>query len=242
MKEGNATDDSICAVIFDLDGVLVDSGPAHRESWKALGRELGIEVSDQAFASTFGRHNADIIPILFGSNHSAEQMRQLADRKEALYRELVADGPPAVEGAVELVEYYRVQGHRLAIASSTPRANVDLALRGLRLEHVFSVIVSGEDVARGKPDPEVFLKAARRLDVAPPKCLVIEDSLAGLAAARAAGMQTVALARGTQSRPNVGSEKCGLAHARQPEHFPDAHRVVRCLTELIADRPESRPF
>ena len=206
----------LCAVIFDLDGVLIDSGAAHRESWQALGAELKIEVSDQAVAAVFGRQNRDIVPILFGDDRAPAEVRRLGARKEELYRALVRGQVPVSDGAVELVRYYHNNGYQLAIGSSTPRANIDLALAEMGVADLFEVIVSSEEVAIGKPDPTVFLTAAARLGVAPRNCLVIEDAPAGVLAGRAAEMTVVALA---------GSHPSAM--------LSQAQRVITSLRELI---------
>ncbi len=216
---------AICAVIFDLDGVLIDSGPAHRESWRALGAELGIEVSDRAVGAVFGRQNRDIVPILFGDDRTPEEVRRLGARKEELYRDLVRGKVPVSEGAVELVRHYQAGGYQLAVGSSTPRANIDLALGEMGIAELFGVIVSSEDVSVGKPDPTVFLTAASRLGVPPGDCLVIEDAPAGVEAGKAAGMAVVALA-GSHSRDKLGH----------------ADRVISSLNELIiADPANAQP-
>ena len=211
---------AICAVIFDLDGVLIDSGPAHRQSWRALGAELGIEVSDQAVGAVFGRQNRDIVPILFGDDRMAEEVRRLGARKEELYRDLVRGKVPVSEGAVELVRQYQAGGYQLAVGSSTPRANIDLALGEMGIAELFGVMVSSEDVSVGKPDPTVFLTAASRLGVPSGDCLVIEDAPAGVEAGKAAGMLVVALA-GSHPRDKLGH----------------ADRVISSLGELIIADP-----
>ncbi len=208
----------ICAVIFDLDGVLIDSAGSHRESWKALGAELGMRVSDEAMAAVFGRQNRDIVPILFGDDRTPEEVHRLGARKEELYRALVRGQVPANEGAVGLVRYYHQNGYQLAIGSSTPRANVDLALQEMGIGALFEVIISSEDVSMGKPDPTVFLTAARRLGVPAKDCLVIEDAPAGVKAAKAAGMTVIA-----------------LAGSYPVEKLRQADQVISCLGELLAE-------
>lgn len=207
---------SICAVIFDLDGVLIDSAAAHRASWQALGAEEGIAVSDQSVAAVFGRQNRDIVPILFGDDRTPDNVRELGARKEELYRGIVRGRIPAKPGAVELVKHYHQGGNQLAIGSSTTRANIDLALGELGIADLFDVLVSSEDVPIGKPDPGVFLAAAEKLGVSPADCLVIEDAPAGVQAGKAAGMAVVALA---------GSYAADKLH--------QADRVISCLSELI---------
>ena len=179
-------------VIFDMDGVLVDSAAPHKRSWQLLAGELGRTVTEEEFRRTFGRQNRDIIPLVFGET-SEDRIRELADRKEEIYRQLVRDDPPIVSGAVELVRGLAELGVRLAVGSSGPRANIDLILTAMDAHRHLSVIVSGEDVSRGKPHPDVFLLAAERLEIVPERCVVIEDAPFGVEAAKRAGMRCVAV-------------------------------------------------
>lgn len=186
-------------VIFDMDGVLVDSYAAHMRSWQMLGDELGRPVSEAEFSCTFGQTSRDIIRTLFGPHRRDEEVRALDDRKEFLYRELIRDDVPLMPGAAELLARVRDSGGRLAIGSSGPDENVRLitgALAPIRLD----AVVSGADVARGKPDPEVFLLAAQRMDLTPAACLVVEDARVGVEAARRAGMSVAGLNRGTDPK------------------------------------------
>ncbi len=177
-------------VIFDMDGVLVDSAQPHLRSWELLSQETGVAIAAQQIADTFGRHNDDIIPRLFG-DVTKERLRELAARKEQLYRDLVRDDPPLVEGAAELVESLKVRGCTLAIGSSGPLENIRLILSALGAEKTFTTIVSGDDVTRGKPDPQVFSIACERLGLAPSRCIVIEDAPVGIEAARGAGAKSI---------------------------------------------------
>lgn len=179
-------------VVFDMDGVLVDSAEAHLESWRGLARELGAPLSTADVAATFGRQNRDIIPILFGVTEPTE-VQALADRKEVLYRDIVRLHLPVVDGAVALIDALHEAGCRLAVGSSAPRANIDLVLDRVDRAHCFHAIVSGDDVRRGKPDPQVFLLACERLALAPHRCIVIEDAPAGIVAAKRAGARAVAV-------------------------------------------------
>lgn len=175
-----------------MDGVLVDSAEAHLRSWQVLARELGREVAAADFTRTFGRQNRDIIPLLFGAS-SKERIQSLADRKEEIYRDLVRDDPPIMAGAVELVRGLAGAGARLAVGSSGPRANIELILGAMGANDLVRVIVSGDDVTRGKPEPDVFLTAAERLGIEPPRCVVIEDAPVGVQAAKRAGMRCIAV-------------------------------------------------
>ncbi|MFQ5413131.1 MAG: HAD family hydrolase [Phycisphaerae bacterium] len=179
-------------VIFDMDGVLVDSADAHWRSWRQLADECGATVTEAQFAATFGRQNRDIIPFVFGDMPDAT-CRRYADRKESIYRDLIRDDAPVVPGAVELVNRLYAAGAKLAVGSSAPRANIDLILDIMRVRDLISVVVSGDDVTRGKPDPQVFALCCRRLGLPPHQCVVIEDAPAGVEAAKAAGARAVAV-------------------------------------------------
>ena len=179
-------------VIFDMDGVLVDSADAHLQSWQVLAEENGVSVTSQQVAASFGQQNRDIVPTLFGSVSDA-RFTELADRKEQIYRDLVREAPPIVEGAVALVRRLYEAGAALAIGSSAPRANIDLVLSAMVISDCIGVIVSGDDVTRGKPDPQVFAMAIEQLRIPPQRCVVIEDAPVGVEAGKAAGAQCVAV-------------------------------------------------
>lgn len=187
MKQGNGV-----GVIFDMDGVLIDSAAPHLKSWQHLADEQGGRITPAQFADTFGRHNQDIIPQLFGAV-SPDRLLQLADRKEEIYRNLVRVNPPLMPGASDLMSALHRAGTRLAIGSSGPPANIELVLEALGVRGLVSNIVSGADVTRGKPDPQVFTLACTRLSLSPARCVVIEDAPVGIEAARAAGTRSVAV-------------------------------------------------
>lgn len=180
-------------VIFDMDGVLVDSYQPHFESWRLLGREQGHEISEPEFAATFGRTSRDIIAMLFGGNKRVEEIRRLDERKEAIYRDLIRGRVPIMDGAPELLKALRAAGARLAVGSSGPVENVELVLEALGDAATFDAVVTGADVTRGKPDPQVFQLAAERLGIPPERCTVVEDAPAGVEAARRAGMRVIAI-------------------------------------------------
>lgn len=187
-----------CAVIFDLDGVLVDSAMAHRRAWQQLGEEVGVPFSDALFDRSFGQRNESIIPVWLGEAVPAARAAALADRKETLYRDAVRRGAVRVyAGVAGVVDGLRAEGARLAIASSGPRANVGLLIDVLGLEDRVDAVVAGEDVRQGKPDPEAFLLAATRLGVPAARCAVVEDSVHGIEAAVRAGMLAVAVLTST---------------------------------------------
>lgn len=184
---------SIQAVIWDLDGVILDSADAHRRAWHRMAQEEGLPFSDEQFWATFGQRNDSIIPHLWGEMPS-ERVQELADRKEAHFREFIRETAAPLPGAIELLSALKEAGYRQALASSTPRANIDLISEVLGLKRYLTALVSGESVAHGKPAPDVFLKAASELSIEPSRCLVIEDAVAGVEAALAGGMYCIAVA------------------------------------------------
>lgn len=182
------------AVIFDWDGVVVDSSAHHERSWEILADQRGFPLPADHFKRGFGKKNNAIIPDLGWTTEPAE-VEALAHAKEEIYRSLVRDkGIDPLPGVRDLLSALRTAGLPRAIGSSTERANLDGLLEMMDLRASFDVIVSGEEVVHGKPDPSIFLLAAERLGVAPADCVVIEDALVGLEAARRAGMPVLAVA------------------------------------------------
>ena len=180
------------AVLWDLDGTLVDSGDYHWRSWRDTMRGEGVELTYQQFLDSFGQKNDRILTTWMGAAATEDVIRRIGDAKEALYREFaVAEGLAALPGAAAWVERLHAAGWKQAIASSAPKENVRVMLDVLKLDHYFDAIVSAEDVTAGKPDPQVFLAAAAKLDTPPASCVVVEDAAAGIEAARRAGMKCI---------------------------------------------------
>jgi beta-phosphoglucomutase len=208
----------IKAIIWDLDGVILDSAEAHLKSWYRLAEDLNIPYTDEQFWATFGWRNDAIIPLLVGPT-SPERIKELADRKEEYFREFVRETAAPLPGAIALLSALREAGYLQALATSTPIANIELISEVLGLKRYLSVFVSGESVPRSKPAPDTFLKAAEELDVDPSKCLVIEDAVAGIEAARAGGMYCIAVA-GNRDLPGLRA----------------ADLMVKDLTEVSVER------
>ncbi|GLV56477.1 beta-phosphoglucomutase [Dictyobacter sp. S3.2.2.5] len=185
--------DTIRAIIWDLDGVIIDSAEEHKRSWYRLAAEEGLPFSDQQFYDTFGMRNDAIIPILWGITDKAS-VQALADKKEAYFREFVRDTAAPLPGAIELLAGLKAKGYKQALASSTPIKNIEVISEALGLEKYLSALVSGETVPHGKPAPDVFLKAAAELGMEPAHCLVIEDAVAGVEAAHRGGMYCISVA------------------------------------------------
>ena len=182
------------AVVFDWDGVVVDSSALHERSWEILAERRGLPLPSDHFKRGFGKKNNVIIPDL-GWAKDPDGVDRLAREKEEIYRSLVREkGIEPLPGVRDLLAALQGNGVPCAIASSTERANLDLPLDLMGLRDFFAVIVSGEEVVHGKPDPAVFLLAAERLGLAPSDCVVIEDALVGIEAAKRAGMPVLAVA------------------------------------------------
>lgn len=208
-------------VIWDVDGTLVDTADLHFQAWLTLAKSLGKPFTRQDFAGTFGWRNPEIIPHLFGPIYSEAEIADLGDRKEVLYRAEARKGLTLLPGVKKLLEDLHAAGFRQAIGSSAPRANLDLILDLTGVHDFLPVVVSMEDTKKGKPDPEVFLLAARKMDVPPPNCLVFEDAPVGIQAAKAGGMKA------------VGVDFVGH-HPREKLATAGADRVVHSLEEMNA--------
>ena len=188
-------------VLWDIDGVILDSAEQHRLAWRQLAEENGFPYSDEAFWAGFGRRNSDVIPAMFGVAGSPERVAALGERKETIYRALLAEQAVALPGARELMAALRAAGYRQALGSSAPAENIRTIITLLDLGAWLDGYVSGESVAHGKPAPDIFLACAERLGVAPGRCLVIEDAPAGIEAAHAGGMRCLAVRRAGQADP-----------------------------------------
>jgi beta-phosphoglucomutase family hydrolase len=181
--------------IFDWDGVIIDSAKLHEESWHQLAKELGQTIAPENFIRGFGMKSQQIIANIHRWSQDPAEILRITNRKEDLYREILAKTKiDPLPGVTEWLNRLRAAAVPCAIASSTPRANIDAVLIRLGLKDVFQAIVSSEDVVHGKPDPEVFLIAAERLHLEPKQTVVFEDAHVGIEAAHAAGMAVIAVA------------------------------------------------
>lgn len=182
------------AIIWDVDGTLVDTAEQHFRAWALLAEEIGRPFTRADFAATFGMRNPEILRKLFFPEADDERCRVLADRKEDLYRASVrAEGTRLLPGVARLLSAFADAGWPQAVGSSAPPGNLDLLLGVTDTQRYFAAVVSGDDVRRGKPDPEVFLTAAAKLGAAANRCVVFEDAVAGVEAAKAGGMACVAV-------------------------------------------------
>ena len=182
------------AVIFDIDGTIVDNMHLHAEAFGVFAGRHGLPpLTPDDRARLDGRRNSEIFPILFKRDVAREEWLQYEEEKEGLYRELSRGRLARMPGLTELIQKLKDDGIAVALATSAPEPNVTHTLGELGLAASFPIIVRGDQVARGKPAPDVFLEAARQLSVPPAQCLVFEDAPMGVVAAQAAGMPVVAL-------------------------------------------------
>jgi len=188
------------AVIFDIDGTIVDNMALHAEAFGVFAARHGLPpLTPEDRARLDGRRNSEIFPILFKRDVPRDEWVAYEDEKEGLYRELSRGRLSPAKGLRRLIAQLQADRIPIALATSAPKANVEHTLRELDLSEAFPIIVRGDEVARGKPAPDVFIEAARRLAVPPAQCLVFEDAPMGIEAAHAAGMTVVALT--TSFRP-----------------------------------------
>jgi beta-phosphoglucomutase family hydrolase len=180
------------AVLWDMDGTLLDSADYHWVSWREVLAAEGFELTRERFAESFGRRNDATLRAYFGDEFPLSEVERLGGIKEAHYRELVrTQGIKLLPGVGHNLAKMKADGWRQALASSASLLNIETILDALKIAECFDAIVSAEEVQNGKPDPEVFLVAAKRVSTPPARCVVIEDSPAGLEGARRAGMRTI---------------------------------------------------
>lgn len=193
------------AVLWDMDGVLIDTGALHYETWAAALTPRGFTLTPELFQATFGMNNRGVLTTLFGYEPEAALMAQITDEKEVAFRRLVRGTARPLPGVLTWLARLQTAGVRQAVASSGPPENIAAVVDELGIGPYFDTLVSGARMA-GKPDPAVFLEAARQLGAAPENCVVVEDAVAGVAAARAAGMRCIAV-----TTTNLASALTGAA-------------------------------
>lgn len=175
-----------------MDGTLVHNMPTHNQAWQDTLAEAGVQINQDDFnRATTGKKTPEILHMVLGKQLSETEMTYWGDRKEALYRERFACCLEPLPGLLRLLDQATIMGLPMAVATAAPSENIPFILDGLDLRRYFNAVVSGADVLYGKPDPEIFLKSAQALGVEPANCLVFEDALGGIEAARRAGMDAV---------------------------------------------------
>ena len=191
------------ALIFDMDGVIVDSNPLHREAWVEFNRRHGLETTDAMLERMYGGRNDQIVRNFFGDSLPEDEVAAYGSAKEKIYREMLAGriAETLVPGLRPFLDLYR--GSPMAVATNAEPENVNFVLDRAGLRDYFRVVVDGHQVSRPKPHPDIYLRAASLLEIAPSNCIVLEDSHTGVAAARAAGMRVIGLATTYVNLPDV---------------------------------------
>jgi len=195
------------AVLWDMDGVIADTADYHYSAWRDVFKERGVAFSKADFMRHFGQRHDTIIKFALGDKLSPEEVDAITEKKQSLYRQRVSKNIVPLPGAIKLIKLLNKNKIKTAIASSAVRQNIDVILKGLGIENSFQAIVFGTEVPEGKPSPQIFQLAAKKLGVKPTDCVVIEDAIAGVAAARRAGMKCVAV---TNSHPETKLKNADL--------------------------------
>jgi beta-phosphoglucomutase-like phosphatase (HAD superfamily) len=214
------------AVLWDMDGVLVDTGDLHYQSWTDALSRRGIELTDETFRLTFGMNNTGILRLLLGPDVDPALVETISAEKEFCFRKIIPGKIVALPGALMWLERLQVQGYRQSVASSGPLENIAVIVDALGIRSRFDALTSGFSIS-GKPDPSVFLEAARRLEVPPSRCIVVEDAIAGLQAAQSAGMRCIAV---TTTNPPEALRGADIVIDRL-DHLPED--VFERLTSLF---------
>ena len=209
------------AVIWDMDGVIADTAPYHFQAWREVFRKRSVDFTEADFKRNFGQRNDTIIGNTLGERIAESEIGAIAAEKEEIFRKVVKQNVRPYPGAVELIKSLSENGFKVALASSAPIENIRLVTQSLGIDGYFHSIVTGRDVAEGKPSPQGFLLAAQKLGVEPKDCIVIEDAIAGVAACKGGGMQCIAV---TNTHPK--------------ERLADADLIVAYLEEVKIDELE----
>jgi beta-phosphoglucomutase len=198
------------AVVFDMDGVLIDSGAHHRDAWRQLLAEFGVTPAPEFWRRTIGRPAEEAVGTLLDRVLDPGEAAALARRKREHYTRLAARGTQPIPGAPAFVARLAAAGVPRAVATSASRPDVESVLAEIGVRAYFEVVVTADDVRRGKPDPEIYLRAAAGLGRPPATCLVFEDSVVGVHAARGAGMRVIGLTTAYTARELLAA---GAEHA-----------------------------
>lgn len=206
----------IKAVIFDLDGTLLDNNEVHFKAWKKYLKESGMEISDEDFKKYIsGRTNKDAVAHLYKKEMTEDEASKYYLKKEEIYRKMYEDDIAPIAGLQNFLKDLGTHNITMAIATSGIQVNIDFMFDHVPIKKYFKKIISSADIRMGKPDPEIFLKTAEALHIAPENCIVFEDSIAGVRAGKAAGMKVVA-----------------LTTSHKPEQLKEADMIINDYTEI----------
>lgn len=205
------------AVIFDMDGTMINNMAYHKKAWFEFCKRHSLDLDEDSFHQKIsGKKNDQIFALLFGRELSSEEIALYTEEKENVYREVYEPDVQAISGLHEVIQTIQQKGLALAIATTAPRKNREFILNKLGLNDAFSVILGDEDVSKGKPDPEIYLKTAEKLNVKPSECLVFEDSPPGVQSGIQAGMSVI-----------------GILTTHSTEELKNTVLVINDFTELL---------
>lgn len=185
---------NVKAVIFDLDGTILDNNTFHLKSWLKYLKSKNIDITQEEFNQYMnGRTNKDAIQYIYKRKMPDEEITRITLEKEAVYRAMYAPYITPVRGFYKLLTYLRLQNIKMAIATSGIQPNIDFMFEYLPVRQYFDQVVNSSHITHGKPDPEIYLLTAELMNIPPDRCLVFEDAVPGIQSAKAAGMSTIAL-------------------------------------------------
>ncbi len=210
------------AVIFDMDGVIIDNAEHHRKAWIEFSKKKGFPITLEEFETIgFGNVNRVYLEYVFKRELSEAEVFELAEEKEAIYRKIFSGSLKPADGLIDLIGRIKEAGYKTAVGTSAPKSNVDFILDNLDIKKHFDVIVDDTAVTRGKPDPEIYLKVSEKLDISPKNCVVIEDAYHGIEAAHNAGMRVI-----------------GITTTYDADKLTTADKIVRNLKEINTEHIE----
>lgn len=210
------------AVIFDMDGVLVDNNEYHNIAWVEYCKRKNLKISQEEIVSRYGTSNIEFFDLLYGDTLSKEETDRLGEEKEALYREMYEEHIKPVDGLVEFLQGLKDHGFKLAVATSAIPNNLNFVLDKTNIRRFFDKLADSSMVKRGKPDPDVYLKASELLGIPPSRCLVFEDAVMGVKAAKSAQMKVVA-----------------ITSTFKPNDLKQADRIINSFTEITPSDVEA---
>jgi len=208
--------DKLKAVIFDMDGVIVNNHEYHTRAWFAFCKKFNISTSRKELLSMFGGTNKDVLEQMFGRPLEKNELDKLASQKEKLYREIYNNDIIETSGLTSFLERIKFDGLLIGLATSAPPSNVSFVLGSLDIKSYFTVIVDDSEIINGKPHPETYNRAISKLKLTPENCIVIEDSVRGIKSARAAGTKVI-----------------GIATTNSKDELLLAHHVIESFNELM---------
>ncbi|MES2733399.1 MAG: HAD family phosphatase [Bacteroidota bacterium] len=211
------------AVLFDMDGVIVDSNPYHKLAFQAFLKQYNISLTDDELKiHVYGRTNQEGMPFIFQRELSSEELLERANEKEAMFRDIYQTDIAPVNGLIPFLQRLRTHHIPTAVGTAAPTANLNFILDALDIRPYFDALLDSSYVTRGKPDPEIYLKAAAKLGVEPANCIVIEDSLAGVLAGLNAGMKVI-----------------GITTTHTAEELSNTHLIITDFMGLTLEKLEA---